>query len=119
MRKIENQMLRAIHERKDWCSNNTSVTHESFRDAFGITQFCMVVKLHGHAIVRMLLDQNKVCFDNCGYATTTTRSRLNACASLCNEYIRFNIIQRTMHYRKGSPDAKPQPMIDPVYARLY
>ena len=36
----------------------------------------IVVRLHGHAIIRLLADDT-VCVRDCGYVTTTTYDRLN------------------------------------------
>lgn len=96
MRKIEQQMIQAIRNKKNWHKGNTRVE---------VCDNVIMVKLHGHDIAAVSADQ--IIFDCCGYETNTTRSRLNAVASLCTQYIGFNIIQFSMHFRKGSPNAKP------------
>lgn len=116
MRKIENKMIQAIRNQTNWESGNTKVE---------VSRTQCDVRLHGHLIASVFNrgtatkdSPHCVVFDHCGYSTATTRSRLNAVATLCSEYIGFNIIQREMHYRKGSHDAKPQPMDFPVIARI-
>ena len=74
MRKIESQMIKAIHANKNWQSANTSVhynpeTNES------------VIRLHGNKIA-VVDDDSMTIFDG-GWQTNTTKSRLNA---LCDEF---------------------------------
>tara|TARA_R110002020_G_scaffold246480_3_gene460275 strand:- start:538 stop:885 length:348 start_codon:yes stop_codon:yes gene_type:complete len=74
MRKIETQMIKAIHANKNWQSANTSVhynpeTNES------------VIRLYGNKIA-VVDDDSMTIFDG-GYQSTTTKSRLNA---LCDEF---------------------------------
>lgn len=116
MRKIENKMIQAIRSQTNWKSGNTKVE---------VSRTQCDVRLHGHLIASVFNrgiatkdSPHCVVFDHCGYSTATTRSRLNAIATLCSEYIGFNIIQYAMHYRKGSPESKPQPMNYPVKAKL-
>src|SRR5574337_2158291 len=116
MRKIEQQMIQAIRNQTNWKSGNTKVE---------VSRTQCDVRLHGHLIASVfnLVIATKdsphcVVFDHCGYSTVTTRSRLNAVATLCSEYVGFNIIHRVMHYRKGSPNAKPEVMEYPVTAKL-
>ena len=109
MRKIENKMIQAIRNRQNWKLNNTEVK---------ITDNIAQVKLHGHVIGEVYFALNSVVFDCCGYYTNTTRSRLNALASICSEYVGFNVKDSTMVYRKGSRDAKPEAMTHTVMARI-
>ena len=74
MRKIETQMIAAIHANKDWQSGNTSVHFDS---ESGVS----VVRLHGNKIAEVT-DNDMTIFDG-GWQTTTTKSRLNA---LCSEF---------------------------------
>jgi len=74
MRKIETQMIAAIHANKDWKLKNTSVhynpeTNES------------VIRLHGNKIA-VVDDDSMTIFDG-GWQSVTTKSRLNA---LCDEF---------------------------------
>ena len=74
MRKIETQMIKAIHANKNWQSANTSVhynpeTNES------------VIRLYGNKIA-VVDDDSMTIFDG-GYQSVTTKSRLNA---LCDEF---------------------------------
>ena len=74
MRKIEQQMNRAIANRTDWSSSNTRV---EFNDSTN----CSSVFLHGHQIATVDHDTNAVKVSSCGWQTVTTKSRLNAILS--------------------------------------
>ena len=71
MRKIEQQMNRAIANRTDWSSSNTRV---EFNDSTN----CSSVFLHGHQIATVDHATNAVKISSCGWTTNTTKSRLNA-----------------------------------------
>ena len=71
MRKIEQQMNRAIANRTDWSSSNTRV---EFNDSTN----CSSVFLHGHLIATVDHNLKAVKLSSCGYQTVTTKSRLNA-----------------------------------------
>jgi hypothetical protein len=72
MRKIETQMIDAIHDMRDFKSGNTKVVIE------GDTS---IVYLHGKKIAE--IDENSVCLFDGGYQSKTTKSRLNAIISAC------------------------------------
>ena len=72
MRKIEAQMIDAIHDMRDFTSGNTKVVTE------GDTS---VVYLHGHKIAEV--DENSIRLFDGGWQTNTTKSRLNAILSSC------------------------------------
>ena len=74
MRKIEQQMNRAIANRTDWSSSNTRV---EFNDSTN----CSSVFLHGHQIATVDHATNAVKVSSCGWQTVTTKSRLNAILS--------------------------------------
>ena len=74
MRKIEQQMNRAIANRTDWSSSNTRV---EFNDSTN----CSSVFLHGHNIATVDHSTNAVKLSSCGWQTVTTKSRLNAILS--------------------------------------
>jgi hypothetical protein len=74
MRKIEQQMNRAIANRTDWSSSNTRV---EFNDSTN----CSSVFLHGHNIATVDHATNAVKLSSCGWQTVTTKSRLNAILS--------------------------------------
>ena len=74
MRKIEQQMNRAIANRTDWSSSNTRV---EFNDSIN----CSIVFLHGHRIATVDHATNAVKVSSCGWQTVTTKSRLNAILS--------------------------------------
>ena len=74
MRKIEQQMNRAIANRTDWSSSNTRV---EFNDSTN----CSSVFLHGHQIATFDHNLKAVKISSCGWHTPTTKSRLNAILS--------------------------------------
>ena len=74
MRKIEQQMNRAIANRTDWSLSNTRV---EFNDSTN----CSSVFLHGHNIATVDHATNAVKLSSCGWHTPTTKSRLNAILS--------------------------------------
>ena len=72
MRKIETQMIAAVHGNKNWSSGNTQVVTND-----GVS----TVYLHGNKIA-MIDDDSMTIFDG-GWQSVTTKSRLNA---LCDEF---------------------------------
>jgi hypothetical protein len=75
MRKIELQMLQAIREKKPFKCANTEVVPVVFEH--GNRKINRInVYLYGHPIAQITHDSVDVC--DCGYQTTTTKSRLNA-----------------------------------------
>ena len=70
MRKIETQMIAAIHGNKNWSSGNTQVVTND-----GVS----TVYLHGNKIA--LIDDNTVTIFDGGWQSNTTKSRLNAILS--------------------------------------
>ena len=71
MRKIEQQMNRAISNKADWSSSNTRVEYNNSTN-------CSAILLHGHQIATLDHSTNALKIDSCGYQTVTTKSRLNA-----------------------------------------
>ena len=74
MRKIESQMIAAIHNNQNWSNSNTTV---HFNEESNIS----IVRLHGNKIAEVT-DDSMTIFDG-GWQTVTTKSRLNA---LINEF---------------------------------
>ena len=74
MRKIEQQMNRAISNRTNWAGSNTTVTYNDSTN-------CSSVFLHGHNIATVDHSTNAVKVSSCGWQTVTTKSRLNAILS--------------------------------------
>jgi len=73
MRKIEEQMIQAIKDNKDWKSANTEVQD---------TPYGSLVYLHGNHIATVTDDAVQL-FDG-GWQSNTTKSRLNAiCEAFC------------------------------------
>ena len=80
MRKIEREMINAIHARKQWRKANTAVhigyagtMLDHYKDAY------MSVYLHGHQIARYFYnDGMRLEINHQGWTTNTTKSRLNS-----------------------------------------
>lgn len=72
MRKIEQQMLDAIRDRKDWKCSNTEVQCVQFAPG-NIDR--IYVRLHGSTIA--IVTRTDVEVSDCGWQTPTTKSRLN------------------------------------------
>ena len=71
MRKIEQQMNRAIANKADWSSSNTRVEYNNNTN-------CSSIYLHGHQIATYDQNNQAVKLSSCGWQTVTTKSRLNA-----------------------------------------
>ena len=71
MRKVEQQMNRALSNKTNWAGSNTTV---SYNDSTN----CSSVYLHGHQIATLDHSTNALKLSSCGYETVTTKSRLNA-----------------------------------------
>ena len=74
MRKIETQMLTAIHNNQNWQSANTVVTYTEENNL-------STVYLHGNKIAE-IVDTSVAVFDG-GWESNTTKSRLNV---IINEF---------------------------------
>ena len=72
MRKIEEDMIKAIKNDRDWQQTNTSVH-------FNPEENVSVVRLHGNKIA-LVGDDSLTLFDG-GWQSNTTKSRLNAILS--------------------------------------
>ena len=71
MRKIEQQMNRAIVNRNNWSNSNTQVNYNSNTD-------CSSVYLHGNQIATVDHITNALKLNTGGWYSVTTKSRLNA-----------------------------------------
>ena len=74
MRKIEQQMNRAIVNRNNWSNSNTFVEYNSNTD-------CSTIVLHRTAIAVYDHKNQALKLNTGGWATVTTKSRLNAILS--------------------------------------
>ena len=74
MRKIEQQMNRAIVNRNNWSNSNTFVEYNSNTN-------CSTVVLHRTAIAVYDHNTQALKLNTGGWATVTTKSRLNAILS--------------------------------------
>ena len=75
MRKIEQQMISAVQNNKNWQSANTSV---HFNEVSGES----LIRLHGNLIA--VVDEDSMTIFDGGWQTNTTKSRLNAlCDAFC------------------------------------
>ena len=89
MRKIERQMLQAIVDDKDWSKDNTRV-ESGFHYAN--------VYLHGHKIAEYNRTDMTLKVNNCGYATNTTKSRLNALINFVCDPTKNGIFQKNWEW---------------------
>lgn len=105
MRKIEQEMLKAIRSRKDWTNSNTSVSIES-ADTVN-------VMLHGHKIAELDFQNNKMKISSCGWQSATTKSRLNV---LLREYSNKGISQKNYEWFIGDEDFEDNMIVDMKYA---
>ena len=71
MRKIEQQMNRAIVNKNDWSNSNTKVDYNSNTN-------CSTIVLHRTAIAVYDHNTQAVKLNSGGYTSNTTKSRLNA-----------------------------------------
>ena len=71
MRKIEQQMNRAIVNKNDWSNSNTFVDYNSNTN-------CSTVVLHRTAIATYDHNTQALKLNSGGYTSNTTKSRLNA-----------------------------------------
>ena len=71
MRKIEQQMNRAVVNKNDWSNSNTRVDYNSNTN-------CSTVVLHRTAIAVYDHNTQALKLNTGGWATVTTKSRLNA-----------------------------------------
>ena len=83
-------MLQAIVDNKDWSKDNTRVDHY-YLDG----NYYSDVYLHGHRIAEYKHSDSSLKVNNCGYATNTTKSRLNTlinfvCDPTCNGIFQKN-----------------------------
>ena len=94
MRAIERKMIAAIREHKDWRLDNTEVEW--------ISEDVASVMLHGHTLAEVHPDH--LMISDCGWQTTTTKSRLNA---LLGELVNVptGISQKNWTWRLCTPDA--------------
>ena len=74
MRKIEQQMNRAVVNKNDWSNSNTVVDYNSNTN-------CSTVVLHRTAIAVYDHNTQALKLNSGGYTTNTTKSRLNAILS--------------------------------------
>ena len=74
MRKIEQQMNRAVVNKNDWSNSNTRVDYNSNTN-------CSTVVLHRTAIATYDHNTQALKLNTGGWATVTTKSRLNAILS--------------------------------------
>lgn len=101
MRKIESQMLLAIHNRKDWSCANTRVAITYFAHGERIIDRATVY-LHDSPIAE--ITQSKVTICDCGYQTSTTKSRINV---ILHELCSAGIYQKNYKWY-GCPVTDPE-----------
>ncbi len=100
MRKIEQNMLKAIADQRGWQQDNTRVICSVFEHE-GADIYRISVILHGSTIAIITRDQLEV--SPCGWCTPTTKSRLNA---LLQTYCDAGIYQKNKVWRVCLPDGE-------------
>jgi len=81
MRKIEEQMIKAIQNKKEWKNSNTRVILIKYNSLFSECQIDDVyVTLFDYTIAQ-LISGKELLVKDAGYQTATTKSRLNAILS--------------------------------------
>ena len=81
MRKIEQEMIRAIVERRDWHKDNTAVYYIPAQESGNPHGACAEIKLHNNLIAEMWYESGKLEVNVSmlrRYPTPTTKSRLRA-----------------------------------------
>ena len=92
MRKIERQMLQAIvDDRPHWSKDNTRVEYDA-------DKCCHNVYLHGHRIACYYPSTMNLHINNCGYATNTTKSRLNTLINFVADPTKNGIFQKNWEW---------------------
>jgi hypothetical protein len=104
MRKIEQQMLQAINERRDWRCDNTEVQVVSFPHN-GANIDRIYVRLHGSTIA--IITPDEVDISDCGWTTPTTKSRLNV---LLHNYCKAGIQQKSRKWYLLCPGKEEEHM---------
>lgn len=84
MRKITQAIIEAIRSKEKLSQSNTIIQ-------YSLTHEMSIVYLHGHEIAKIYHDRNEVHINFCGYATNTTRDRINAILEAMNFEDRFKI----------------------------
>ena len=90
MRKIEREMLQAIVDERTWSKDNTRVGIEK--------GYRSTVYLHGHRIACYYPANAHLLVNNCGYATNTTKSRLNALIDFVADPTKNGIFQKNWEW---------------------
>ncbi len=102
MRKIEREMIQAIvDDRTHWSKDNTRVVrHDGNMDStypdHGHKTYR--VYLHGHWIAEYTPSDSSLKVNNCGYATNTTKSRLNALIDFVADPTKNGIFQKNWEW---------------------
>jgi hypothetical protein len=100
MRKIEQQMLEAISaNRHYWKKDNTEVHTLPINKAIRVL-------LHNNIIAIIDQNTNTLTLYDCGYKTTTTKSRFNALLTYYNKGRIYSINKHWM-YCSDYPDTSP------------
>jgi hypothetical protein len=114
MRKIEEQMLQAIHDRRNWKLGNTRVVSTHFAHGDEVINRITVI-LHGSPIA--IITPDHVDASDCGYQTPTTKSRLNAVLrEFCNTVI-YQSSRKWYAVRKGEETRSIAPRSRQIFNR--
>jgi hypothetical protein len=112
MRKIEEQMLQAIRDRRNWKSGNTRVVSTHFAHGDEVINRITVI-LHGSPIA--IITPDHVDASDCGYQTTTTKSRLNV---VLREFCGAAIYQSS-HKWYATAEGKTPWLVEPRSRQLF
>ena len=111
MRKIEEQMINAINEEKDWRNDNTSVRviHEGILYTPSYNKR-IEVRLFDN-LIATIHDTGRMTISSCGWRRPTTKSRLNA---LLREYANTGIYHKNRVWYMGDNEEFYDNMTVPV-----
>jgi hypothetical protein len=114
MRKIEKQMLDAIHDGRNWKSGNTQVVCTQFAHGEDVIDRVTVI-LHGSPIA--IITPDHVDASDCGYQTPTTKSRLNVVLhEFCDAGI-FQVARKWYARRDGEENRSIAPRSRQIFNR--
>jgi hypothetical protein len=98
MRKIEQEMIAAINERRSWKKDNTEVivNASKYIDNYEV-EICVLLYDN---IIATIIPDSEITISDCGWQTVTTKSRLNV---LLSEYTKggFCIYPRGVGLKKA------------------
>ena len=97
MRMIEQEIIQAIRDRKDLKAGHSSEM-SGYRDVITFSPSGFSYRLWDNCIAVSSDDTRTLVIDSCGYATATTRSRLNAIFAAMDIPVTCSIRNKKMVY---------------------